>query len=200
MFPRIIKHRVNSISELKALPKDFGCEIDLRFNPEANNIYLNHDPENGGDNFEEWLNHFDHSTLIINVKELGLEKDIFDYLKKYKINDFFLLDQPTPYLINSHKFHKGKAALRISEFEPIEALEKVNKFIDWIWLDCFEGFPISSDEVKILNKQEKKVCIVSPELQGRSNKKEILNYKNKVENLELQYEAVCTKYPELWKL
>ena len=38
----IIKHRVNTISELKKIDKKFGVEIDLRSN--KSKIYLHHDP------------------------------------------------------------------------------------------------------------------------------------------------------------
>ena len=44
----IIAHRINKLSQLKALPKKYGSEIDLR--SFGSKIILNHDPYKTGDN------------------------------------------------------------------------------------------------------------------------------------------------------
>ena len=49
----IIKHRVNTIKDLKKTDKNFGVEIDLRSN--QSNVYLNHDPFKNGENFLSYL-------------------------------------------------------------------------------------------------------------------------------------------------
>ena len=82
---KIILHRVNSIEMLHKTPLHFGVEIDIRSN--SNLLYLHHDPFSKGESFEEWLKFFEHQTLILNVKEEGLESSILKLMKKYNIND-----------------------------------------------------------------------------------------------------------------
>ena len=43
-----------------------------------------------------------------------------------------------------------------------------------------------------------KLCIVSPELQGRSDHNHIMEFRSKIELLGINGDAVCTKYPDLW--
>ncbi|MAZ07787.1 MAG: hypothetical protein CMM99_04940 [Rickettsiales bacterium] len=76
----IIYHRINSIKQLKKIPYKYGVEIDIR--DYKNELILNHDPFKKGDKFLEYLKHFKHKFLIINIKSEGIEKKIFDILKK----------------------------------------------------------------------------------------------------------------------
>ena len=82
----VIKHRVNTVENLKKTPIRFGVEIDLR--SENGNIYLHHDPFKKGVQFKKWLNHFNHKIIVLNVKEEGLEKKILSLLEYKKINLF----------------------------------------------------------------------------------------------------------------
>jgi len=83
----LIKHRVNTIEELKLTPKDLGVEIDIR--PEGNMLILNHDPHQGGENFEEWLNQYQHAFVILNIKSEGIEKRVIEMVEKKGIKDYF---------------------------------------------------------------------------------------------------------------
>ena len=65
-----------------------------------------------------------------------------------------------------------------------------------MWVDSFHNFPLSIPKYKKLKDNKFKLCLVSPELQG-FNKNEILNMKSKI--VDMSIDAVCTKYPELWK-
>ena len=53
-----VKHRVNSIADLKKTNAEFGVEIDLR--SENKKIYLHHDPFKKGETFEKWIKQFRH--------------------------------------------------------------------------------------------------------------------------------------------
>ena len=83
----IIKHRINTIDELKSTPVDFGVEIDLR--SFKNKIVINHEPFIDSIKFEEWLRFYKHKFLILNVKEEGLEKSILEIIEKFNIQKFF---------------------------------------------------------------------------------------------------------------
>ena len=64
---KIIAHRINKSEQLKALPNEYGAEVDIR--SKGNQLIIHHDPFSDGEDFEEWINHYKHDTLILNVKE-----------------------------------------------------------------------------------------------------------------------------------
>ena len=70
----IIIHRINSIKKLKMIPNNFGVEIDLRVH--RSKIILNHEPFKSGDTLDNFLKHYNHGTLILNIKELGIEDEV----------------------------------------------------------------------------------------------------------------------------
>ena len=70
--------------------------------------------------FETWLDHYSHKTLILNVKEEGLEERLIASMASRGIDDFFFLDQSFPFLIKWSKLGEHRCAVRVSEFENIE--------------------------------------------------------------------------------
>ena len=129
---KYIAHRKNTSAELDATPEGFGIEMDLRTH--NSHLTIHHDPlmpVEKCERFEEWLLVFKRKprgTLILNVKEAGLEDSILDLMDKYNISDFFFLDQPAPYLIWSALVDEAKMArmkkriaVRVSQYEPVEA-------------------------------------------------------------------------------
>ena len=83
----IIKHRVNTIKQLKKTSINFGVEIDLR--SDLKNIYLHHNPFMGGEKFDKWLKYFKHKLLVLNVKEEGLESELITTMASRKIDNYF---------------------------------------------------------------------------------------------------------------
>jgi hypothetical protein len=68
--------------------------------------------------------------------------------------------------------------------------------LEWIWVDSFSS---SYDHLhKLKGLSSYKFCLVSPELHGRTEKKEIINLKSKIKELGLNFEAICTKDPLVW--
>jgi len=64
-----------------------------------------------------------------------------------------------------------------------------------VWVDCFTKNILTSEAYQYL-KTYFKICIVSPELQGHP-KEWIADFKQAFDGFEI--DAVCTKFPELWK-
>ncbi len=194
----IIKHRVNSINELKKLDSCHGVEIDLR--TLNNEIILHHDAFENGVLFSEWLSYFNHKFLILNVKEDGLESKIINLLRKHKIDNYFFLDQPFPTLlkcINSNI----KSALRVSEYEWLNK-KVLSLKPEYIWLDSFNFFNIENYDLDNLRNTGAKICLVSPELQNRIGEKaieEIRYIKADMSKNNLQLWGVCTKLPNVWR-
>ena len=93
----IIKHRCNTIEELVSTPNDCGVEIDVR--SFERKLILQHEPYLNGVNLEDWIQEYNHKTLIINIKEEGIEKNVLEVIQDYKIKSFFFLGQSFPFLI-----------------------------------------------------------------------------------------------------
>lgn len=197
MEPLIIRHRRNTVDQLINTDNSFGVEIDVR--SYGSDLILSHDPFIPGCIFGEWLREYRHNTLIVNLKEEGLEEAVLSLLKEYKISNYFLLDQSFPFLIKYLRLGHTATAVRVSEYESVQTLAAVTTYKpEWVWLDHFTSIPgeVLSQVKPLL--QNLKICVVSPELQGYE--------KNKITELQLQFQmedftphAVCTKYPDMWQ-
>ena len=192
-----IAHRRNTIAELQATPNEYGVEVDIRSN--NGQLIIHHDPLLGGENFEVWLEYYQHGTLILNIKEEGLEAHLIELMKKHKISDYFFLDQSFPFLIKWSKFGEHHCAVRVSEFESIETALMLAGKIDWVWVDCFTHFPLTGSDALRLQDAGFKLCLVSPELQGRPAEIEIPQLAALLRKRSIKTDAICTKKPEIWK-
>ena len=189
-----INHRCNTIELLEKTPVSSGVEIDIRSSESA--LYLHHDPFTQGERFDKWLSHYRHGTLILNVKEEGLESEILGLLDHYEIENFFFLDQSFPFLIRTSSGGERRSAVRFSEFEPIELALSLSGKIEWVWVDCFTKFPLETTDHQRLKRAGFKICVVSPELQGRFG--EIPLLKATLEERLIAPDAVCTKDIAAW--
>jgi hypothetical protein len=190
-----IIHRINSVKKLKKIDNNHGIEIDVRsFNK---NLILNHDPFKNGDLLKNWVKFYNHKLLIVNIKEEGLEYQILKILNKYKIKNYFFLDQTFPFLVKfSHRMKKN-CAFRLSDYESISTIKKIKDKIKWVWIDFFENFYFDKKDFEFLKKNELKICLVSPELKNLSSKK-IKIMKNIIKKNNIKVDAICTKKPNLW--
>jgi len=195
-MPEIVVHRQNRVQDLEVLDPAYGAEIDIRSRDGA--LILAHDPLVAGDSLEAYLARYaeTHSErlLILNTKEDGHETTILALLSKFNIRRFFFLDTTLPTLVKlTVKSQERHVAVRVSEYEPVEAAERFAGLADWIWLDCFDGAAPSFETVRHLKKSFK-VCLVSPELQGYPS-----DQINKFLPLKPAVDAICTKVPERWR-
>ena len=184
-----IAHRINTIKELKSLPEKYGVELDVR--DCGNNLIIVHNPFETGENFEEYLKNYNHRTMIINVKSERIEHKIIQLLDKYEINDYFFLDSSIPMIYMLSQEGNKNSAVRFSELEPLELALAMKDRVKWVWVDCFYSFPINKDNYKILKENKFKLCLVSPELQGRPE--DILKYKEYLKENNILVDAICTK-------
>ena len=192
-----ISHRRNTIEELNTTPTEYGVEVDIRSN--NGRLIIHHDPLKEGADFEEWLKYYQHQTLILNVKEEGLEPRLIELMQQHHITSYFFLDQSFPFLIKWSKLGERHCAVRVSEFESIETALTLAGKIDWVWVDCFTHFPLSGADAKRLQNAGFKLCLVSPELQGRPFDTEIPLLANLLHGRSICADAICTKQAELWK-
>ena len=191
-------HRVNTIEDLKATPQKYGIEVDLRSN--GSDLIIHHDPFSKGTNFNKWLEYFKHGTLILNVKEEGLESELIQLMSKSEIENYFFLDQSFPFIIKYANLCKGRSAVRFSEYENLETALAVSKMISWIWIDCFTKFPLDKINSQKLQQANFRFCLVSPELHGRDPETEIPKMFSLLSELHISPDAICTKFPHIWGL
>jgi len=194
---KLIVHRKNSLQSLAVTPHHYGIEVDIR--SWGDKLIMHHDPFVEGESFDNWLAAYKHDTLILNVKEEGLEERLIALMKDYDINDYFFLDQSFPFLVKWAKSGEHRCAVRLSEFESIETVMTLAGKVDWVWVDCFTRFPLGNNEAKRLQDEGFKLCLVSPELQGRDAEAEISQLSELLIRQEIQADAICTKRPDLWE-
>lgn len=191
-----IAHRRNTIAELDATPAEYGVEVDIR--SQGDRLVIHHDPFAAGGDFVEWIDRYRHGTLILNVKEEGLEDRLLAEMARCGIDDFFFLDQSFPFLVRSVRAGERRCAVRVSEFESIDTAMALAGKIDWVWVDCFTRFPLTAEEARTLKGGGFRLCLVSPELQGRMTHGDIERMRAEVDALGIEMDAVCTKTPHLW--
>lgn len=192
-----IAHRINTVEELKALPTEYGVELDLR--DSGNDLILQHDPFKGGESFNNYLKHYQHGTMILNIKSERIEHRVLDLLKEHNITDYFFLDSSFPMIYLLSNEGERQSAIRYSEFEGLDTILNMAEKVDWVWVDCFSKLPINKDSYLRLKEAGFKLCLVSPELQGRSEDIEV--YKKFIFRNEILFDAICTKHynVERWK-
>ncbi len=192
----IIAHRKNTLAELQASPTQYGVEVDIR--TWGKELHIHHDAFVKGESFEAWIKAYKHGTLILNVKEEGLEARLIELMKTHSISDYFFLDQSFPFLVKWSRLGEHRTAVRVSEFESIETALTLAGKVDWVWVDCFTRFPLNYEGASRLQKAGFKLCLVSPELQGRKAEVEISELRHFLKQEGILAEAVCTKRPDLW--
>lgn len=190
-------HRINSLEELKKIDPAYGVEVDIH--AYGDKLIVHHDAFQDGPDLSDWLSLCGDRLVIFNIKEEGIESQVRKMALKFGVTNFMFLDLSFPALIKMTKIGESRIAIRVSEYESVKNALLLESKIDWVWLDCFNGFPLSKEEFKVLISSSLKICLVSPELHGPPrNKNDINRFKLFLDNLGSEVDAVCTKFPNLW--
>ena len=167
-------------------PNIYGTEIDIRC--KGSHLILNHEPYKSGDKLENYLESYKHKTLVLNIKEAGIETDVLKLVRKSSIKSYFLLDVEMPYMYSATKIGEKNIAVRYSEYENIAFTKYFKNKLKWVWIDTTTMLPIDNKNKEILSKF--KSCLVCPERWGR--KKDIKIYKNKMNKINFKPTAIMT--------
>jgi hypothetical protein len=189
---KFICHRINKVEDLIKIDSEFGVEIDLRDDHKTGKIILSHDPFLDGEYFEDYLKNYNNNTLILNIKSERIEIQCLELLKKYNLNNYFFLDSSFPmiYLLNK-EYKNNKIAYRFSEFENIKNFLDNKDIYSYIWVDCFNKFPLTNEIYNLVKINNKEICIVSPELQKQDEKIEL--YRNLIIDNNIIPDMICCK-------
>lgn len=164
-----IIHRVNNTKKLTQISSTSGIEIDIRSN--NGSLILAHEPNEDGENFEDFLKNYKHKLLVSNIKEAGIEQDVINKSRTRGIKDFFLLDTEFPFILNNYQKYGEYLSVRYSKKESILTVENFVGKIKWVWIDTYEDIELDSETINILKNFN--ICLVSPSRWGR---KEELNF------------------------
>lgn len=186
-----IAHRINTVEELSHIPKHLGVELDLR-DDKNGRLILVHDPFKDGEDFETYLQSYDHGLMILNIKSERIEHKVLELVKKYNVRDYFFLDSSFPMICLLSNQGESKIAVRFSEFEGLDTVMALKGKVDWVWVDCFTKLPINAENYKLLKDAGFKLCLVSPELQGRGE--DIEKYRDELASQGIVFDLICTKY------
>ena len=189
----LVIHRVNLIKELKKIPKQYGCEIDIR--TDGSKLILNHDPFKKGDNFLDYLDEYKNGTLVLNIKESGIEDIVLEEVRKREILNYFLLDVEFPYLFEANLKGEKNIALRFSEKEPLENINMFKNKFDYVWIDTITKIPVNNQNKLILSSY--KSCLVCPSRWGRS--KDIAMIKNYLDKINFKPNMIMTELKHINK-
>jgi hypothetical protein len=185
----LIAHRVNTLDQLKQLPPDVPIEFDIRESDYE--CTVRHDAFTPGESLISLLPYLKTRLCIVNVKCEGLEHYLLKLFKMYSIESFFFLDCSIPMI---HKLTRGgesRIAVRWSEYEGIESVKAWAGKVQWVWVDCFTKYPLTKQTAEELQELGFKLCLVSPELQGRDA--DIEPYCEDLLKLRVRPDAICTK-------
>ena len=178
-------------------------EIDLRSHTVPTiGLHLAHDPWSEGPSFDSWVQKVKRQGLrgpiILNTKEDGLEDACLRVMATAGISNFWFLDTTLPALVKwAVRGHERRFAVRYSSYEPRLLAERFAGFVDWVWVDCFEGVPADIKDVEALSAKFK-ICLVSPELQVGVSPDLGMRIEG-FKHLAPLAAAVCSKHPELWQ-
>ena len=146
----------------------------------------------------DWIAGYAHGTLILNVKEEGLETRLLGVMAERGIEDFFFLDQSVPFLVKTARGGERRCAVRVSEYEPVAGVMALAGMVEWVWVDCFSRFPLTGADAARMQVAGFNLCIVSPELQGRMEARAVAELRALMAGEGIEADAVCTKTPGLW--
>ena len=189
-----IAHRINTIEALSRLDAEYGVELDIRDKIDGS-LFIQHDPFEDGDDFEQYLQAFSdeghRGTMVLNVKSERIEFKVIELMNKYSIKEYFFLDSSFPMIFSLSNNGEKSIALRYSEFEGIDTIMNMKGRVNWIWIDCFTRLPLDKKIETKLRSLGYKLCLVSPELQGRPE--DIESFNEKIKSERLSFDAICTK-------
>lgn len=154
-----------------ALDKGYGFESDIRDYCER--LVISHNIADktalDAEVVFKWLHEYeDKYTFAINIKADGLKDVLSSFLTKYEITNYFLFDMSVPQMVEFMNMNLNFFT-RQSEIELNPCLyDKASG----VWIDGFWSTDwITERLLKEHLKNGKRICLVSPELHGRSDYK-----------------------------
>lgn len=149
-----------------AFEKNYGVETDIR--DFCGNLVISHDVANEKCTLlthvlKEYNRCKSNGMLALNVKSDGIQILLKPLLEEYRITNYFLFDMSIPEMVVTRK-----ACLKYyTRHSDIEHECVLYDSAQGVWLDSFyDKNWLTKDVIEFHIKNNKKICIVSPELHG----------------------------------
>ncbi|MFN4003710.1 MAG: hypothetical protein ACK4J1_03245 [Hylemonella sp.] len=173
----------------------FGTETDVR--DCDGKLVISHDMAGQdampAENFFEIYRSFRQPLpLALNIKADGLQLELKALLRQFEIDNYFVFDMAVPdALLYIH--HGFTTFTRHSEFEPTPPYYELAQ---GVWLDEFKEHWLTDTVIEKHLAHGKSVCIVSPDLHRRDNKREWEHYQQLEARIGRDRVMLCTDFPE----
>lgn len=200
----VLSHRgfwkeLSEKNTLKAFERSFslgfGTETDIR--DYMGELVVSHDIADKNcitveELFSVYNKYNNTLPLALNIKADGLQIKLKKLLHQYDITNYFVFDMSVP---------DGLLYLQycIKSFTRESEHEKTPSFYNeahGVWLDEFQKHWINKDVIEGHVQNNKRICLVSPDLHRRNYEKEWQHYKNIENELDIKNLMICTDYPE----
>jgi hypothetical protein len=193
-----IQEKNFAISFERSFSLGFGTETDIR--DYQSELVISHDiPNRDCISIKEMFqiyNKYDNTLpLALNVKADGLQLRLKELLEEYNILNYFVFDMSVPDGL-------GYLKRNINVFTRESEYEREPSFYNeacGIWLDEFHDHWINKEIIEKHISNNKKVCIVSPDLHKREYEIEWHHYKEIEKELGIDNLMICTDYPQIAK-
>ncbi len=201
--------------------REFGTEFRMVHNP----FELKATDENFETYAKAIASRNNQSPWIVNSKGEGFDKKAAAILSQNGVRNWFFLDGSAAFTCiynNDPGMLLGDAwgrditadnlSVRFSLYEGMETVRRASTLTPknapntdptkgpigarWCWVDYFENV-LPVEHFTELQDLAFKICIVSPELQGKSLSL-IPDFLNRMANVKAHDITVCTKRPDLW--
>lgn len=186
----------NSLSAFRrSFERGFGTETDIR--DYCGELVISHDIATSKcilleEFFSIYKDYGADLPLALNIKSDGLQKKLLEFITRHQVINYFVFDMAVPDGLGYIK-NRLRTYTRQSEIETIPSFYDM---ADGVWLDEFNSHWINSETILGHIQHGKGICIVSPDLHGRSFEREWDNYKTMKSCLSLNHLMICTDHPE----
>ena len=188
-----------------SLSNGFGVETDVRRTPDGF-VYISHDPtaacgDNNADVHAMLWAHYPESEIALNVKELGYEERLIDFIRQHQLQsrlflfDFELLEnEPGSTAAKIHALDPEiRLAARVSDRygESIQQAASIT-VASIIWLDEFDSLWVKANDIAKLKALGRTIYAISPEIHGFSMAETETRWK---QFQDWGVDGICTDYP-----
>ena len=161
------KKKNKAVAFKRSFDLGYGTETDIR--DRNGDLVISHDMATGksmpvGDFFKIYMAGKQNLPLALNIKADGLAAKLGEYLKRYKITNYFVFDMSVPD-IRAYPDAGLITYVRVSDVEPVPAFYER---CDGIWFDAFSEWYKPRDIRKYLD-DGKPVCLVSSDIHKRDH-------------------------------
>ena len=173
----------------------FGTETDIR--DYESELVISHDIADEKcikvKDFLQIYKNFNKSLpLALNIKADGLQLKLKSLIVEYNIENYFVFDMSVPDSLGY--LNPGmKVFTRESEFETEPSFYEQ---ADGVWMDEFRTPWITPQRIKHHLDNDKKICVVSPELHQMEHLSRWKDYKAVSKDFDKVELMLCTDFPE----